>query len=329
MVRICGRRSGFLADPSTEQVVTRMFVAIPARARTRLSLLRCHAVRDDSMAAPSSSKVELQKGEQVQFFDTHAKLWVDTVISEVDPATLYPSTRYKVACKSAWQRDLQKLRPPTSAKGMKEEEDMAVEPTEPTASPVFGGDDAADGATASASEVGGVVVLGRDRGEADDALSKLVHEWITQFGSVSAIMSKFEETYGTVEEKIKVKARMLGIFSKEARKGACFAKFQSAPGSASFSGHVHPCMLCFRAAAWKQFFVYESDFIREVQYIWQHGLENAGLELAVVSSGDGSEVVGQFEFANAMVQFSPNASQARRFGANSPRGRFSTESSSL
>jgi hypothetical protein len=36
---------------------------------------------------------------------------------------------------------------------------------------------------------------------------------------------------------------------------------------------------------WKNFFVYDSDFIREVKEIWTHGLAESGLEITPCSAG--------------------------------------------
>ena len=51
-------------------------------------------------------------------------------------------------------------------------------------------------------------------------------------------------------------------------------------------------MLSFEPDAWKNFFVYDSDFSREVNYIWTMGLQNAGLEAVPAGGKQLSDVQG-------------------------------------
>ena len=44
-------------------------------------------------------------------------------------------------------------------------------------------------------------------------------------------------------------------------------------------------MLTYNPDAWKNFFVYESDFVREVRELWTHGLADAALELVPSQAG--------------------------------------------
>jgi hypothetical protein len=44
-------------------------------------------------------------------------------------------------------------------------------------------------------------------------------------------------------------------------------------------------MLSYNPDDWKNFFVYESDFVREVREVWTHGLADAALELAPSQAG--------------------------------------------
>ena len=51
-------------------------------------------------------------------------------------------------------------------------------------------------------------------------------------------------------------------------------------------------MLSFKPDSWKNYFVHESDFVREVNYVWTMGLQSAGLEVVVAGGKQTSDVQG-------------------------------------
>ena len=70
--------------------------------------------------------------------------------------------------------------------------------------------------------------------------------------------------------------------------------FTKAPGTTSFKGFLHPSMLSFEPQSWDLFFVYESDFKREVKAIITDGLIQSGLQVQLVEQLPASSPVPDF-----------------------------------
>ena len=131
----------------------------------------------------------------------------------------------------------------------------------------------------------------RARGTPDPVWAHLVDEALALGGGVSAILAKFSNAYSTPEARVALAGMLRDKFSAEGlEEGAKTSSFAKMPKPGKTQGELHPSMLSFDPASWDLFYVYESDFKREVLAIACDGLPQPSLQVLPV---DGVVAAGQ------------------------------------
>ena len=155
---------------------------------------------------------ELKKGQVMEYFSTRRKMWVETVIDDIDVS----SDRVRVDAKSTWflKKEFGKLlRKPRCEV---DDEDLQIVP-------------------ARADEGEGE----RKRGAYDSALVVHAQTCLQSCGSVTAVLEKIAACREDLGSRTKYRERLLGMFPKSPQSGVCYIPFNSPPSTGKLTGHLH------------------------------------------------------------------------------------------
>ena len=183
---------------------------------------------------------DVKEGESLQYYSKSQGAWVQTTVSAVD------QVGFKIACRQ------NKVFPFENPEGVRR-------------------------------------ISSRARGVWDPSWGEKLEETLKTCGGVMGIFEMYSALFPSAESRAGLAQMLRSFFPTSAGDpvsaagsvpstqapgvaSAGSAPFTQAPGVASFQGFLHPSMLSFEPRSWDLFFVYESDFKREVKAIITDGL---------------------------------------------------------
>ena len=193
-----------------------------------------------------------QPGDAVEYFSQSADTWIPTSIHEV------ADSGFSVACKKG------RLLPFQNPPGVRCISGASAAGSEVGAS-------AAGSGVVSDSPPG--VIIGRSRGEIDPWWTRKVREALQLHKGTKGIFAHYEQKYPNGDPQMGLGRMLCSEFPLGDEK----ASARRSPDSTR--GPLHPSSFAFATSAWDLFFVYDSDFEREVMAIVVDGLPQPGLHV--------------------------------------------------
>ena len=110
----------------------------------------------------------------------------------------------------------------------------------------------------------------RARDEYDDEVPAYVQQGLKDHGSVMGFLEHLQQHWQGQMDVLKVR-----LEKKFPSSVAVASPFSTSPGRKTQQGPIHPAMLALHPTMWDLFYVYETDFAREVKALVQRGVVGA------------------------------------------------------